>query len=180
MWELEYKGSWAPKNWCFWTVVLEKTLESPLICKVITTVNPKGNQSWRLMFGHLMRRTCSLAKTMMLGKIEGQRRRGQQRMRWWDGITDSTDMNFWSSFRSWWWTGKTGMLQSMRSQRVRHKWATELNSPLYVYTTLCLSIHLSMNTGVASTFWLWWIIFKILLSIIWVYIKKQLWYHVKK
>ena len=84
MWELDYKGSWALKKWCFWTMVLEKTLESPFNCKEITAVNLEGNQSWRLMlklklqyFGHLMRRTCSLEKTMMLGKIEGRRRRGQ-------------------------------------------------------------------------------------------------------
>ena len=87
MWELDHKGSWAPKNWCFWTVVLEKTLKSPLDCKKIKPVNPKGNQFWifRLMlkltlqyFGHLMGRTDSLANTLMLGKIEGRKRRGQE------------------------------------------------------------------------------------------------------
>ena len=91
MWELDYKESWALKNWCFWTVVLKKTLESPLDCKEIQPVNPKGNQSWtleRLMlklklqyFGHLMQRADSLEKTLMLGKIEGGRN-GWQRMRW--------------------------------------------------------------------------------------------------
>ena len=111
MWELDYKERWALKNWWFWTVVLEKTLESPLYSKEIQLVHPKGNQSWicigRLMlklqyFSHLMRRTDSLEKTLMLGKIEGGRRREWQRMRWLDGITDLMDM----SFRSWWWTGK--------------------------------------------------------------------------
>ena len=103
MWELDYKGSWVPKNWCFWTVVLEKTLESPLDCKEIQPVHPKGNQSWCSLeglmlklklqyFGHLMRRVDSLEKTLMLGKIEGRRRRGRQRMRWLDGITESMDM----------------------------------------------------------------------------------------
>ena len=102
MWELDYKQSWALKNWCFWTVMFEKILESPLDCKEIQPVNPKGNQSWtleRLMlklklqyFGHLMWRTDSLEKTLMLGKIEG-RRGGWQRMRWLDGITDSKDMS---------------------------------------------------------------------------------------
>ena len=90
-------------NLCFWTVVLEKMLESPLDCKEIQPIHPKGNQSWisleELMlklklqyFGHLMWRTESLKKTLMLGKIEGGRRRGQQRMRWLDGIIDSMDM----------------------------------------------------------------------------------------
>ena len=104
MWELDYKESWALKNWCFWTVVLEKTLESPLDCKEIQPVHPKGNQSWifieRLMlklklgyFDHLIWRTDSFEKTLMLGKIEGGRRRGRKRMRWLDGITNSMDMS---------------------------------------------------------------------------------------
>ena len=76
--------------------------------------------------GHLMKKANSLEKILMLGKIEGRRRRGWQRMRWLDGITNLMDMN-WASSRSWWWTGKPGPLQSMRSQRVRRNWATELN-----------------------------------------------------
>ena len=97
------KAEWW-KNWCFWTVVLEKTLESPLDCKEIQPVHPKGNQSWYSLeglmlklklqyFGHLMWRTDSFEKSLMLGKIEGRRRRGQQRMRLLDGITDSMDMS---------------------------------------------------------------------------------------
>ena len=104
MWELNYKESWAPKNWCFWTVVLEKTLESPLDCKEIQPVHPKGDQSWVFIgglmlklklqyFGHLMWRTDSLEKTLILGKIKGGRRRGWQRMRWLDGSTDSMDLS---------------------------------------------------------------------------------------
>ena len=104
MWELDYKESWVLKNWCFWTVVLEKTLESTVDCKEIKPVNPKGNQSWifigrtdaeveTLYFGHLMQRTDSLEKTLMLGKIEGRRRRGQQRMRRLEGITNLMDMS---------------------------------------------------------------------------------------
>ena len=84
MWELDYKESWALKNWCFWTVMLEKNLESPLDCKEIQPVNPKGNQSWIFIGrvdGHLMQRANSLEKTLMLGKIEGNRKRRQQRMR---------------------------------------------------------------------------------------------------
>ena len=103
MWHLDYKESWAPKNWCFWTVVLEKTLESPLDDKEIQPVQPKGDQSW--MF---IGRTDIEAETPILwppdakswliwkdpdtGKIYGRRRRGWQRMRWLDGITDSMDM----------------------------------------------------------------------------------------
>ena len=104
MWEWDHKGGWVPKNWCFWTVVLEKTLESPLDCKEIKPVKSKGNQPWifigKMMlklklqyFGHLMRRANSLEKTLMLEKMEG-RRRGQQKMRQWlDGIINSMDMN---------------------------------------------------------------------------------------
>ena len=100
MWELDYKESWAPKNWCFWTVVLEKTLESPLDCKEIQPVNCKGNQSWRFTGSTDLEAEApilwppdSLEKTLMLGKFEGRRRRGQQRMRWLNGITDSMDVS---------------------------------------------------------------------------------------
>ena len=77
-------------------------------------------------FGHLMQRADSLEKILMLGKFEGRRRRGQQRMRWLDGITDSTDMG-WVDSGSWWWTGRPGVLWFMGSQRVGHDWVTELN-----------------------------------------------------
>ena len=136
MWELYYKESWALKNWCFWTVVLEKTLESPLDCKEIQPVYPKGDQCWIFpgltlkmklqYFGCLIQRTDLLEKTLILGKTEGRRRRGMQRMRcwmvsltWWTWV--------WASCRSWWWTGKLGVLQFMESQWVGHDWATELN-----------------------------------------------------
>ena len=104
MWEMDHKESWVLKNWCFQTVVLEKTLESPLDSKEIQPVHPKGNQSWIFIgrtdlklklqyFGQLLQRTDSFEKTLMLGKIEGGRRRGHQRMRWLDGITNSMDMS---------------------------------------------------------------------------------------
>ena len=76
--------------------------------------------------GYLMRRTDSLEKTLILGKVEGRKIRGQQRMRLLDGITNSMDMGL-SITRSWWWTGKPGVLQSVGSQRIRHDWVTELN-----------------------------------------------------
>ena len=104
MWELDCEESWAPKNWCFWTLVLEKTLQSPLDCKEIQPVPPKGDQFWvfigktdakaeTLILWGLMWRVDSLEKTLMLGGIGGRRRRGRQRMRWLDGITDSMDMS---------------------------------------------------------------------------------------
>ena len=104
MWELDYKESWAPKNWCFWTVVFEKTFECPFDCKEIQPVHPIGNQS-RILIG----RTDVEAETPILwppdvknwlirkdpdaGKDWGERRRGRQRMRWLNGITDSMDMS---------------------------------------------------------------------------------------
>ena len=104
MWGFDYKENWAPKNWCFWTVVLEKTLESPVDSKEMQPVHPKGNQSW-IFIG----RTDAEAETpilwppdvknwliwkdLMLGKIEGRRKRGWQRMRCLNGITDSMDMS---------------------------------------------------------------------------------------
>ena len=106
MWELDGEESWALKNWCFWTMVLEKTPESPLDCKEIQPVHPEGDQSWVFIgrtdaeaktpelqyISHFMQRVDSLEKTLMLGRIGGRRRRGWERMRWLDGITDSMDM----------------------------------------------------------------------------------------
>ena len=102
MWELDRKESWAPKNWCFWTVVLEKTLEHALDCRksnqfILREISPGCSLEGLMLklklqyFGHLMQRAESFEKTLMLGKIEG-RRRGRQRMRWLDAITDSMDM----------------------------------------------------------------------------------------
>ena len=154
MWELDYKESWAPNNWCFWIAVLEKNPESPFDCKKIQPVHPKGDQSW-VFIGrtdaeaetpsipcHLMQRTDSLEKTPMLGKIEGGRRRatenemvgGHHQLEWWTGV--------WVSSGSWWWTGKPGALQPTGSQRVGHDWETEL---IFVYTlrswTHCPTTH---------------------------------------
>ena len=101
MWELDHKESWVPKNWHFPIVVLEKTLESSLDRKEIKLVTLKGNppeyslKGLMLKFqysGYLVWRADSLEKILMLGKIEGRRRRGGQRMRWLDGITNSMDM----------------------------------------------------------------------------------------
>ena len=104
MWELDYKESWAPKNWCFWTVVLEKTLRVPCTARrsnqsILKKINPEHSLEGLMLklnlwyFGHLMRRADSLEKTLMLGKMESRRRSGQQRMRWLHSITASMDMN---------------------------------------------------------------------------------------
>ena len=103
MWELDYKEVWM-HNWCFQIGVLEKTLENPLDCKEIKSINPKGSKLWIFIgrtdaeaedpiFGHLIWRANLLEKTLVLGKIEGRRRREWQRMEWLDGITDSMDMS---------------------------------------------------------------------------------------
>ena len=103
MWELDHKECWVAKNWCFWIVVLEKTLESLLEWKEIKSVSPKGNQSW-IFIGRTDAEAeapilwppnakNSLVKTLMLGNFEDRRRRGQQRIRWLDDITDSMDMS---------------------------------------------------------------------------------------
>ena len=102
MWQLDHKESWVPKNWYFWTAVLENTLQSPLDCKEIKPVHPKGNRSWVFigrtdveaetpLFWPPDVKADSFEKPLMLVKIEGRRRRGQQRMRWLEGITDSMD-----------------------------------------------------------------------------------------
>ena len=104
MWELAGEESWTLKSWCFWTVVLEKTLEHPLDCKEIQPVHPKGDQSWIFIgrmtlkqklqyFSHLMWRADSSEKSLILGKVEDGRRWGWQRMIWLDGLTDSMDMS---------------------------------------------------------------------------------------
>ena len=136
MWELDYRESWAPKNWCFGTMVLEKTLESPLDCKEIRPVNPKGDQSW--IFIGKTDAEAENSNTLAIwckelthwkrpwcwGRLkEDRRKKGWQRMRWLDGITESTDMSL-SKLRSWWWTGKPGMLQSYTTEWLN--W-TELN-----------------------------------------------------
>ena len=104
MWELDCEESWAPKNWCFWTVVLEKTLESPLDTRrsnqsILKEISPGISLEGMMLklklhdFGHLVWRVDSLEKTLMLGGIGGRRRKGRQRVRWLDDITDSMDVS---------------------------------------------------------------------------------------
>ena len=134
-WTLKKTECWrtdAFELWCW-----RRLFESPLDCKEIQPVHPKEiSPEYSLeglmlklklqYFGHLMWRIDILEKTLMLGKIEVRRRRGQLRMRWLDSITDSMDMN-WVSSGSWWWTKKPDVLQSMGLQRVGHNGVTELN-----------------------------------------------------
>ena len=100
---------------------------------ILKEINPEYSSEGLMLklklqyFGHIMRRTDSLEKTLMLGKVEGRKRRGRQRMRWLDASPPTRWTWVWASFRSWWWTGRPCRLQSIGSQRVRHEWATELN-----------------------------------------------------
>ena len=137
MWELDYKESWAPKNWCFWTVGLEKTLESPLDCKEIQPVHPKEKQSW-IFIG----RTVAEAETPIFwlpdvkNWLTGKNSDAGKDWRWEKkGMTENEMVGWhhrqrwtwvWVGSRSWWWTGKSDVLQSMGSQRVRHDWVIEL------------------------------------------------------
>ena len=137
MWELDCEESWAPKNLWFWTVVLEKTLESPLDCKEIQPVHSEDDQPWDF-FGRNDAKAETLvlwpphAKSWLIGKDWcweglGAGREGDDRG--WDGrMASPTQWTWvWVNSRSWWWTGRPGMLQFMGSQRVRHDWVTEQN-----------------------------------------------------
>ena len=134
MWELDYKEGWPLKNWCFWTVVLEKTLESPLDCKEIQPVHPKGNQSWifigrtdaeaevPILF-HLIGRADSLERTLSWERLKA----GQEEDdRGWNGwMASPTHWTWvWASSGRWRRTGKPGVLQSVGSQRAGHDWTT--------------------------------------------------------
>ena len=138
IWELDCEEIWAPKNWCFWTVVLEKTLESPLDCREIQPVHPKGHQSW-VFIG----RTDAEAETPILwpphvkswliikdpdtGKDWGQEEKGtaEDEMVGWHHRLDGHGFGW--TVGVGWWTGRPGMLLFMGSQRVGHDWVTELN-----------------------------------------------------
>ena len=135
MWELNNKKGWAPKNWCFWTVVLEKILESPLDSKESNPINPKGTQPWS--HSTHWKDWCWSSNTLATwceGLTHQKRpwcwerlKAGEGDQRGWDGWTASSTqwIWIWASSGSWWWTGKPGVLQSMGLQEVGHDWATE-------------------------------------------------------
>ena len=136
MWELDHKERWVPKNWCFWTVVLEKTLESPLDSKeiqpILKEISPEYSLEGLMLkltlqyFGHLMQELTHWKRPWCWERLKAG---GEGDDRGWDGWMASPTQwtTVWEISRSWWWTGKPGMLQSMGSQRVRHNWANELN-----------------------------------------------------
>ena len=148
MWELDYKESWALKNWCFWTVVLEKTLESPLDCKEIQPVPPKRDQSWVFIWkdwcwswnSNTLATWCEeltpKKRPWCWGKLKAGGK-GDDRG-WDDWMAPPTWWTWvWVSSGSWWWIGKPCVLWFIGSQRVGHDWATELNSStLYWAPTL--------------------------------------------
>ena len=139
MWELDCEESWAPKNWCFWTVVLEKTLVSPLDCKEIQPVHSEGDQPWD-SFGrndakagtpvlwppHV--KSWLIGKDSDAGRDWGQEEKGmtEDEMAEWHMSGRESEW-VWVNSESWWWTRKPGMLRFMGSQRVGHDWVTELN-----------------------------------------------------
>ena len=161
MQELDYTESWALKNWCFWTVVLEKTLESPLDSKEIQPVHPKGNQYW-IFIG----RTDDEAEVLILwppdvknwligkdadaGKDWRQEEKGptEDVMVGWHHHLDAHESD-WASSGSWWWTGKPGMVQSMGSQRVKHDWTTQLNWTELMFISKVMSLFLICPLGLS-------------------------------
>ena len=144
MWELDCEESWASKNWCFWTVVLEKTLESPLDCKEIQPVHSEGDQPWDFFGGNDAEAETPVlwppdAKSWLTGRLwcwEIGDDRG------WDGwMASSTRWTWvWVNSGSWWWTGRPGVLRFTGSQRVGHDWLTELTDWLYRYIVIDIPV----------------------------------------
>ena len=158
MWELDHKESWALKNWCFWTVGLEKTLESPLDCKEIKSVHPKGDESWLFIGSSDAKAETPILwppdeKNWLIGKDPdaGRDWRWEEKgTKGWDGWVASPVWwtRVWASSRSWWWTGKPGVLQSVGSQRVRHDRETELN-----WTESLEGLMLKLSSNTLATWW---------------------------
>ena len=165
MWELDYKEIWVQKNWWFWTMVLEKTLESPLDCKEIQPVHPK-DQTWVFIGRTDVEAEIPIlwppdAKNWLIGKDpdagKDWRREEKGDDRRWDGwMASLTRWTWvWINSRSWWWTGRPGVLPFMGSQRVGHDWATELNWTEVLkigFYVICFLLEYAL------LFWLrWWL-----------------------
>ena len=163
MWEFDCEEGWVPKNWCFWTVVLEKTLDTPLDCKEIQPVHSEGYQPWDFFGGYDAEAETPVlwpphVKSWLIGKDSdaehdwGQEEKGMTE----DEMTSLTRwMWVWVSSRSWWWTGRPGMLRFMGSQRVGHDWATELNWTEYVWNNWFLISFSGLCSG--GQWWgNWW------------------------
>ena len=174
MWDLDYKESWVRKNWCFWTVVLERTLESPLNYKEIQPVHPEEISPECSLEGlilklkvqyfcHLMWRTNSFERPWCWERLWAG---GEEDDRGWDGwMASPTQWTWdWVNFRTWLWTGRPGMLQPMGLQRVRYNWAIELNwtddsqiTLKNLWTLLAFSSSLSLFLKNICLLWLWWV-----------------------
>jgi len=147
MWELHCEESWVLKNWCLWTVVLEKTLESPLDCKEIQPVHSKGDQSWVFIGRTDAEAPNSNTLATSCEELTYWKRPwcwerlgagGEGDNRGWDGWMASPTRwtGVWVNSRHWWWTGRPGVLRFMGSQRVGHDWLTELNSTEWLFVGL--------------------------------------------
>ena len=165
VWESNYTESWVLKNWCFWTVVLEKTLESPLDCKEIQPVHPKGNQSWNIHWkgwywswnSNTLATWCEeLTRLKRSWCRERLKAGGEGDNRGWDGwMASPTQWTWvWVNSRSWWWTGRPGVLQSMGSQRVRYDWLNRTIGIIYSSQKVYLSPHSSQQNLAPNFLWL--------------------------